>query len=307
MPITTYPGLSRRDFLAVSAGAWLVVAAKPLRAQAATPDPVLGFDGDDLLAASDRIRRYDLTDGTPKNLSGPGIVQALATHPDRPGLVVAGLASGGVSISKDGGRNWEIRATGLAKGAVDAIAIAAGNPDLFYAAVHGDGVWKSENAGGKWSLAMDRPWLEEAEHDLLTLASVDLETGMGGIWIYAGTEAGLTRVPDCFCRWQDVQPGNAMDALASGETPPAESPLPKGEPVRALAAAPSAPGILYAALPSGLWMSADGGVVWSHLAEGSASAVAVHPGNADQLATIMDGHLKLSRDGGANWAAIAAA
>ena len=52
---------------------------------------------------------------------------------------------------------------------------------------------------------MDRPWLDDAERELLSLASVELETGMGGIWIYAGTEVGLTRVPDCFCRWQDVQ------------------------------------------------------------------------------------------------------
>ncbi|MDV4146746.1 hypothetical protein [Shimia sp. FJ5] len=58
---------------------------------------------------------------------------------------------------------------------------------------------------------MDRPWLDDAERDPLALASVELETGMGGIWIYAGTEVGLARVPDCFCRWQDVQPGNAMD------------------------------------------------------------------------------------------------
>ncbi|RNF35092.1 pyridine nucleotide-disulfide oxidoreductase [Paracoccus methylarcula] len=234
-------------------------------------------------------------------------MRALATHPDRSGHVIAGLASGGVSISEDGGQTWETRATGLSEGTVDAVAIAAGNPELLYAAVRGDGLWKSENAGRSWVLAMDRPWLNEAEHDPLTLTSVNLETGMGGIWIYAGTGAGLTRVPDCFCRWQDVQPGNAMDALVSGEAPPAEAPLPEGEPVRALATAPSAPKVLYAALPSGLWMSADAGVVWSRLAQGSASAVAVHSGNADLLAALIDGHLKLSRDGGANWAAIAAA
>ena len=62
---------------------------------------------------------------------------------------------------------------------------------------------------------MDRPYEDGAERDLLTLASVNAETGMGGIWIYAGTERGLTRLPDCLCRWQEVQPGDAM-AAASG-------------------------------------------------------------------------------------------
>jgi hypothetical protein len=30
------------------------------------------------------------------------------------------------------------------------------------------------------------------------LASVNIPTGMGGIWLYAGTAEGLVRNPDCF-------------------------------------------------------------------------------------------------------------
>lgn len=306
MPISTCPGLSRRGFFAVGTGVWLAFAARPMRARVSKPDPALAFDGDDLVVASSRICRYDVNSNSQQEWSAPGIIRAVATHPDRPGLIVAGFASGAISISENGGQNWESRTAGLPGGAIDAVTIAAGNPDLLYAAVRSDGIWKSEDAGQSWAFAMDRPWLNEAEHDALTLASVNLETGMGGIWIYAGTGAGLTRVPDCFCRWQDVQPGDAMDALVSGKAPPPESSLPKGEPVRVLATAPSAPGTLYAAMPSGLWNSTDGGVVWSHLAKGPAGTVAVHPENADLLAALIDGHLKLSRDGGANWAAITA-
>ena len=153
---------------------------------------------------------------------------------------------------------------------------------------------------------MDRPWLNDAERDLLALVSVDLATGMGGIWIYAGTPVGLIRVPDCFCRWQDVQPGNAMDALVSGDAPPSQAPLPAGEPIHALASAPSAPETVYAALPSGVWTSRDGGVVWSHLADGFAAAVAVHPVDPDHIVAALDGGLKQSRDGGATWSALAA-
>jgi photosystem II stability/assembly factor-like uncharacterized protein len=212
-----------------------------------------------------------------------------------------------VAVSGDGGSSWTTRSDGLASGEVTALAVAAGNPDMIYAAIRGDGLWKSEDAGAPWALAMDRPWLDAAERDPLTLVSVDLDTGMGGIWIYAGTEKGLTRVPDCFCRWQDVQPGNAMDALAAGDAPPAEAPLPADEPVLSLASALTAPSKLYAALPSGVWASQDGGVVWTHKAEGQGRAIALHPRDENHIAALLNGTLNLSRDGGATWAALAVA
>lgn len=310
MPRQTYPAFTRRRFLLASGTSVGALAlSRVLRAAELGESAVvaLAFDGDALFAGGSDLIRSDDGKGSWTALPIPAAVLALATHPERPGRLVAGLASGGVAVSEDGGRTWEGRSRGLAEGEVGAVAVAAGQPDMIYAAVRGDGLWKSENAGQSWSLAMDRPWIEDSERDLLALASVDLVTGMGGIWIYAGTPAGLTRVPDCFCRWQDVQPGNAMDALVSGDAPPSEAPLPAGEPIHALASAPSAPETLYAALPSGVWMSRDGGVVWSHLADGPASAVAVHPADEKHVVAAVDGILKLSRDGGATWAALAAA
>ncbi len=302
------PALSRRMFL-IASGAAAGALALPPGVLAAEPEhpavSTLAFDGDALLAGGASLIRSDDGGQSWAELPAPGPILTLTTHPDRPGLVLAGLASGGVALSEDGGRTWESRADGLPAGEVDAVAVASGQSDMIYAAVRGDGLWKSEDTGQSWSFAMDRPWLDEAEQDLLTLASVDLATGMGGIWIYAGTEAGLTRVPDCFCRWQDVQPGNAMDALVSGDAPPSEAPLPAGEAVRALASAPSAPETLYSALSSGIWTSRDGGVVWSHLVDRPASAVAVHPSDAMHVVAVLDGTLKISRDGGATWTALA--
>lgn len=309
MPCQSYLAFKRRRFLLASATAVGVLALpRILRAgQPAQPAVVaLAFDGDALLAAGSDLIRSDDGGRSWKSLPIPTAVLALATHPERPGRLVAGLVSGGVALSEDGGRTWKSRSRGLAEGEVGAVAIAAGQPDMIYVAVRGDGLWKSEDAGQSWSLAMDRPWLEDSERDLLTLASVDFATGMGGIWIYAGTQAGLTRVPDCFCRWQDVQPGNAMDALVSGGASPSEAPLPAGEPIYALASALSAPATLYSALPSGVWMSRDGGVVWSHLMEGRARAIAVHPADERRLVAVLDGILKLSRDGGATWAILSA-
>jgi photosystem II stability/assembly factor-like uncharacterized protein len=303
--------LSRRSLLHAAAGA-LGLLALPFGVQAAEPVPpspaALAFEGDALLIAGETFTRSG--DGGAIQTSDPasngGGVLALATHPDRAGRVVAGLATGGLAISQDGGRSWERPGRGLPDAPVTAVAVAAAEPDTLYASVQGDGLWQSEDAGQSWTFVMDRPWLAEAERDPLALASVDLATGMGGIWIYAGTESGLTRVPDCFCRWQDVQPGDAMDALVSGDAPPPEAPLPAGEPIRALVSAPAAPETLYAALPSGIWASRDAGVVWSRAAEGDAAAVAVHPVDPDHVVAALDGDLRQSRDGGATWTAYAA-
>lgn len=298
---------TRRTVLTSALGLY-VVAMWPRYARAASNGmfAALAFDGDAVLTAGRKLLVSAAEGGIWVTQKTPGAVLALATHRDRPGRVVAGLAENGVGLSDDGGATWRISSAGLPGGAVNAIAIGSRNPDLIYAAIRGDGLYKSEDAGGNWALAMDRPWLDEAERDPLSLVSVDLETGMGGIWIYAGTEMGLTRVPDCFCRWQDVQPGNAMDALVAGDAPPTEKPLPEGDPVLSLASSPSVPERLYAALTTGIWTSADGGVVWHQVAEGAASAVAVHPEDETYVAAIIGGVLKLSHDSGATWTAMAA-
>jgi photosystem II stability/assembly factor-like uncharacterized protein len=298
--------LSRRAFLgAFAAGAGLIGLPFSLRAAPGATGPAIAFDGDALILAEGTLSRSDGAGGWIE-LSAPeaGNILSLATHPGRPGRVVAGLTNGGIAFSEDAGHRWEARSQGLPDAPATAVTVAAAEPDTIYAAIRGDGLWKSEDAGRSWVLAMDRPWLADAERDLTALASVDLATGMGGIWIYAGTELGLTRVPDCFCRWQDVQPGDAMDALASGKPAPMEAPLPEGETINALVSAASSPARLYAALPSGIWESQDAGVVWSQKSNTRALAVAVHPTNADHVVAITGYGLARSRDGGANWTAL---
>lgn len=308
--MTTTPGhstrFSRRAFLgAMATGAGLIGLPFSLRAAPGATGHAIAFDGDALILAEGTLSRRDGASGW-MALAGPaaGSILSLTTHPARPGRVAAGLTSGGTALSEDGGHSWEARSQGLPDAPVTAVTVAAAEPDTIYAAIRGDGLWKSEDAGRSWALAMDRPWLADAERDLTALASVDLATGMGGIWIYAGTELGLTRVPDCFCRWQDVQPGDAMDALVSGKPVPMDAPLPEGETINALVSASSLPTRLYAALPSGIWESRDAGVVWSQRSNTRALAVAVHPTNADHVVAITGDGLFESRDGGANWTAL---
>lgn len=303
---------SRRTVLA-TAVATLGLAARPhvLRAETSRRNDVraIAFDDGALILAADGYWRSGdggaswsrLTDG------GHGAGTALATHPDRPGRIQATVAAGGVVRSDDGGMSWTRVGTNRPGGLATALTVAAAAPDTLYLAIEGDGLWRSFDAGDTWDFVMDRPFLDEAERDVLTLASVDSATGMGGIWLYAGTERGLTRVPDCFCRWQDVQPGNAMDALAAGAAPTTGSPLPAGEPLRSLALAPRVPDVLYAALPSGLWRSTDAGVSWAKADETVAQCVAVNPDDPNHVvAGTADGRIVCSRDGGVTWSALAA-
>ena len=150
MPGRSYPPLTRRRFL-LSSGTAVSVLALPKVLPGAEPVKpavvALAFDGDALLAAGTNLIRSDDGGSSWTALPVPAAVLALATHPERPGRIIAGLASGGVALSEDGGRTWEGLSRGLAEGEVDAVAIAAGQPDMIYATVRGDGLWKSEDAG----------------------------------------------------------------------------------------------------------------------------------------------------------------
>ncbi|MET4130536.1 hypothetical protein [Roseovarius sp. MBR-6] len=295
----------RRSVLAMLGGVAAVGLVPARRAQArSTAVSALVFDGDTLVIAGAQVRR--LSNGVSVLPAPRAAIRALACHPARPGRIFAALEGGGLDRSDTGGRTWRAASGGLPRAQVTALAVAAGAPDTVYAVVAGDGLWRSEDAGGTWAFVMDRPWIAGAEREVLTLASVDLATGMGGIWIYAGTERGLARVPDCFCRWQDVVAGDAMDALVAGTPPAPEAPLPPDEPVTALVSALAVPERLYAALPSGLWASADGGVIWHRAFDLHATALAVHPTDPTHIAAITAAGVMTSHDGGATWTTLTA-
>ena len=306
MKLILPPALSRRAFLAAGAAAAWAAFPHSLIAGPWQGGGALAFDGEMLVAAGERLLRLSLDGGAEEMPAPARPIRALASHPDRPGRLFAAPEGGGALRSDDGGRTWRAAGSGLPAAQVAALAVAAAAPDTIYAAVVGDGIWRSEDAGESWSFVMDRPWIAEAEREVRALASVNLASGMGGIWIYAGTETGLTRVPDCFCRWQDVVAGDAMDALVAGAAPAPTAPLPAGEPVLALASAHAAAERLHSALPSGLWASVDGGVAWTRQSDLRAAALAIHPRDPDHIVAATDGGLSQSRDGGTTWAALAA-
>lgn len=122
-------------------------------------------------------------------------VMAIAPHPRDPLVLYVATHEAGVFKSTDGGTTWREANTGLGGLDVHGLAIDPNVPQKLHAAVRetGDGIYRTADGGTKWTRVDDGPGGE-----VKVLASVNVPTGMGGIFLYAGTAEGLQRNPDCF-------------------------------------------------------------------------------------------------------------
>ncbi|HEY8883987.1 MAG TPA: glycosyl hydrolase, partial [Chloroflexota bacterium] len=151
-------------------------------------------------------------------LIGPhraGRVVAVAGHPTEVGTFYFGACAGGVWKTTSGGSYWENVSDGFFKtSAVGAIAVAESDPNVIYAGLgetairsnvsHGDGVYKTTDAGRTWQslgLADTRHIGRVAIHpqnpDLVYVAA------LGHAW---GTSAdrGVYRTSDGGKSWQKI-------------------------------------------------------------------------------------------------------
>ena len=122
-------------------------------------------------------------------------VMAVTAHPDDPGTIYVATHEAGVFKTTDGGKGWRESNAGLGGLDVHGLAIDPREPQKLHAAVRdkGEGIYRSADSGLKWIRVDDGPGGE-----VKVLASVNIPTGMGGIFLYAGTAEGLQRNPDCF-------------------------------------------------------------------------------------------------------------
>lgn len=122
-------------------------------------------------------------------------VMAVTPHQEDARTVYVATHEAGVFKTADGGKTWREVNAGLGGADVHGLAIDPRDPQKLHAAVRdkGDGIYRSTDGGGKWVRVDDGPGGE-----VKVLASVNISTGMGGIFLYAGTAAGLQRNPDCF-------------------------------------------------------------------------------------------------------------
>ena len=129
----------------------------------------------------------------PEGLKGIDVM-ALVADPSNPQVLYAGTHERGVLRSRDGGKTWDEVNSGLGGRDVHGLTIDPNRPKVLHAGVVGKGIYRTTNEGAKWIRVDDGP----GDAEVKALASVNIPTGMGGIFLYAGTPTGLLRNPDCF-------------------------------------------------------------------------------------------------------------
>ena len=122
-------------------------------------------------------------------------VMAVGPDPKDPLIIYVATHEAGVFKSSDGGTTWTETNAGLGGLDVHGLAIDPNVLSKLHAAVRekGEGIYRTTDRGGRWTRVDDGPGGE-----VKVLTSVNIPTGMGGIYLYAGTAEGLQRNPDCF-------------------------------------------------------------------------------------------------------------
>lgn len=204
-----------------------------------------------------------------------GTVLALAVHSTSPlRLLAAGPAL--FLRSDDGGRNWVEVVADLPEGDIQALAVAPDNPEVLYAFVVGQGLWRSANGGLNWT-PVD-PTLSE------NVTALAITPGA----IYVGTDgAGALRSDNGGATWASAN-GFANGAL--------DSPA-----VRALAYDPTTE-TLYAGTERGLSFTTNIGPGWIRRPfSGDVAALALGPDGTTMLLVTSVGEVYRSRDRGVTW------
>ena len=125
---------------------------------------------------------------------GPDVMN-VTPHPAEPDVLYVGTHEAGVLKTTSAGKAWSAANTGLRGLDVHGLAIDPNAPSKLHALVReaGAGLYRTTDSGQKWVRVDDGPAGETK-----VLASVNLPTGMGGIFLYAGTGEGLQLSADCF-------------------------------------------------------------------------------------------------------------
>ena len=250
-----------------------------------------------------------------------GRCTAVTGVPSQPGVFYYGATGGGVWKTTDGGINWESVSDGsvFGTGSVGAIAVADSDPNTVFVGMgespirgnvsHGDGVYKSNDAGKTWKRVgledtrqIPRIRIHPKNPDLVYVAA------LGHVW-GPNDQRGVFRSKDGGKTWEKIlSRGNKAGTID-------------------LILDPSNPHILYAGFwevyrkpwtlesggpGSGIFKSTDGGDTWTELTRNSGLpkgtigkvGIAVSPANPERVWAIVeaeDGGVFRSDNGGATW------
>jgi photosystem II stability/assembly factor-like uncharacterized protein len=281
-----------------------------------------------LILATTSSLAADATDtaaleGLEWRLIGPyrgGRVTTVAGVPGKSNLYYMGATGGGVWKTENAGTSWEnLSDDDFKVGTIGAVAVAESDHNVLYVGTgespirgvttsHGDGVWKSTDAGKSWqhvglkkSGQISRIRIHPANSDIAFVAV------QGQIW-GPNEERGIFRTTDGGKSWQHVLKVNENTGASD------------------LSMDPTNPRILYAAMwnhgrkpwyiqsggtGGGLYKSTDGGDSWNKLEGGLPKligkiGVAVSASNPDRVYTLIEaesgkGGLWRSENGGETW------
>lgn len=264
----------------------------------------------------------------------PSMLQALrwrSIGPDRGGRVtsVAGLpkdrltyymgaTGGGVWKTVDGGIHWTpISDRYFKTGSVGSIAVAQSDPNIVYAGMgeaclranisHGDGVYKSMDAGQTWtnvglrdSSQIGKVWVDPQNADLVYVAAIGHPYG-------PNQERGVFRSADGGKTWEKILYVNEKTGAADLAVDPRNSKVMYASTWQVL----RQPWDIYEFGPgSGIYKTTDGGDTWKQLKEGLPKSemgkigISVSPADPNRIyATIGgdDGGIYRSDDAGKTW------
>ena len=189
-------------------------------------------------------------------------------------MIVPGRALGQVwtNVARDGG-------------AIGKVVISPHNTDHLYAITDAGAVYHSTNRGELWrEIAADLPGQTQ------TLMLHPTASGR----LYSGTsDTGVFRSDNGGGTWTPARAG--LDVSASGVYPS----------VIDMAAHPTSPSTIYAATSAGVFVSWDGGGVWTLTGlSGSISALAVSPAVPAAIYALKQGHVYRSDEFGTAWTAV---
>jgi photosystem II stability/assembly factor-like uncharacterized protein len=264
-------------------------------------------------AGTDAGGLFLTTDGgahwTVTGLQPPRPVLAIALAPSSPRTVYLGVQEqgfdlGGVFASADGGATWARRNQGLAGLDAHALAEPPAGPDVLWAGLVEQGLFRSANSGRRWArIPLPDPALkggiplgdiEIASSDPATLYALAFSwmwrtTDSGASWTetftnLTGPYLGFVRVDplDSFHLWGSggLPAGTLLTSADGGETWTPLDPAPGlGCRVTDLRFAPSSPNIIYvagarsgavncSATTAAFSRSTDGGLTWSEADNG---------------------------------------
>jgi len=244
---------------------------------------------------------------------------AVTGVPGHPQLYYFGATGGGVWKTEDGGESWENVSDGYFGGSIGAVAVSEWDPNVIYVGggektvrgnvSHGDGIWKSTDAGETWrhvgladSRHVPRIRIHPKDPDRVYVAAL-------GHLFGPNDQRGVFRTTDGGESWEKV-------LFVDDEVGAVE-----------LAIDPTNPRILYATFwrvkrtpwslesggpGSGIWKSTDGGDSWNELTGNPGlpepplgiagiSVSAADPDNLYAIVEAEEGGVFRSKDGGESW------